>query len=445
MSRKQDQQPLIDPNRRRFISAAIIGTPALLQSVYARSSTGPEVVELTLVQADFAQVSSETILLPGPSDALIDFLVDVNRTQTGILQEYYDIIASLARTSVNKYAELKRAVTEFQQLVPELRTSSDVRNIEGFIEVGLIGAAYLNHSSVTKGGFNSNQAALVAATSKNLDRLAESIDQQQVGLTLSPPAVEKLREILKLISELNLPNTSLKTAYDALGTAIVDLKPKTVGIETAISKALHNLAQADSREFQLFTIPGASSNRPDGFLKQFRTDALTEVRSAASQIRSLKKSVAPDELKKLAQVDSTIQAPKTQQTGGPLSTEMLAKLVDGCASWIEKRYSLSRTATASEQAAHFVLAEYVPNIFEDWTQLWGDIRDILHELIPEASKPRIRRIYYRKWCMKIYDAKTQEQILYDLLTDLPPVSEKNLSLAENDELRRKAAQQLSLK
>jgi hypothetical protein len=445
MSKTEDHRTYSHIPRRQFISTAVLGTSALVQGAHGNSlnpSNSPSLPmrERDRMQANFEQVSTETILLPTPSDALIDLLVDISRTNTTILQGYYVIIAQLARQTSNKYVELRGAVAELQNLVPQLKVNADVSSIRDFTDIAIAGVRYVGTSAVANTPPSGSQTKLLAITSNNLGRLAESLNQQQETLTLSSAATEKLREIVRRILELNKPNENMKAASDALGSAFTKLNPEIQQVQSHVVTALKTLADAEAKEFAHFT----ASQPSDSDLKvmgDLRRQATKEIRTAATKMRSIQKYEPPLELQQLVKTDTTNLPMNLSQSSRALPVDMVGDLLDGCASWIAKRYSLSqRRHFESDKDVRFVNASYVQ--IESWTRLWGKISEVLKNVLPQASTPRVRRIYWRKWCMSIYDAQKQEAILYNILPDLPPVGEANLY--DNDVKRREAAQKLSV-
>jgi hypothetical protein len=449
MSTKGNREPHTLIHRRRFISAAAaISTSALIykgEGDVLASSAYPSFLSRETVhageslanQADFAKISTATVLLPTPTEALAEFLVDMDQTERSILQEYYVLVAIFARRAFNNYIDLKKAISEFQKLVPDLNLGA-VSGIKDFTEVGLTGVLYLNASAMTRSTLNNSHTNLLNITSKNLEQLAGSLTEQQGELKLSPEAVRKLREILRQILNLQAPNEDLKKASDALTTASNELSPKVRALETKVSAVLKSLAEAELLEFELYR-----SNRADvnvlATITEKRTLAFRDVQNVATELENLPSYAPSDELRKRAQAEATPAQIEALQQSSSLPTSMLVKLLNGCATWIKTRYALS--SLESRDSTHFEPAAY--RQIEAWTQLWGSISAVLSRLIPEASNPRIRGIYWRKWCMKIYSTQEQETILYNLLPRLTPRGERNLRLPENDQSRRSAAQELA--
>ena len=422
--------------RRHFISAALVGGVGF----FSRAE----------IKAASKDVCSELLALPTPADALVDFFDFLSGVESGILGQYYGVVGRISGEISTKYSDLKKAAGEFRRLVPQLRAGADVPRFQNMADIGMISAAFIGSSPLTSNAvFIDSHSNVVKLTSNDLEHTVRNWTSEKDSLTLSPAAVEKLREMLKLIGDLEKPTKDLDIASTALTKASEDVRQQIGQIRPLVKDATRLLVAAEILESPPPTnsapnldavailLKKLGKNKEPTTIAGLRSLAVQKIRESSGKLDLLSRYVVPKELSQyLTPAASSRVADSTS-----MPIDVLQKLLDGTVSWIErgdeKPKQVSRQAS---DAVRFLPASmtYSAGWFSD---LWGQIRGVLAEQIPQATHGRIWQLYYRKVAISVYSADEQARIFYNLLPYLSQPSEVDLWADRG--VRQQAATRLS--
>ena len=424
--------------RRQFVSAALLGSVGLLSQAEAKSAP--------------ADICSELLALPTPADALVDLFDFLSGIESGILSPYYGIVGKISGEISTKYADLKRAAGEFRRLVPSLRAGLEIPRFQNMTDIGMLSAAFIGSAPASSNAvFIDDHSNMVKLTSTDLEQSVRNWDFESESLTLSAAAVEKLREMLKLIADLEKPTKDLDTASSALTKASAEVRRQVGQIRPLIKDATRLLIAAEILE----SPPPANSspdldavaillkklgkNNEPTTIAGLRNIAIQKIREASGKLGELSRYVVPKELSQY--LITTANTQNGDENIMPI--DVLQKLLGGTISWIERGNEKPQSVSQTNNAVQFLPASMTNSIYSaGWfSDLWGQIRGILAEQMPQATHGRIWQLYYRKIAVSVYSAGEQERIFYNLLPYLSQPSE--VDLWANRGLRQQAATRLS--
>lgn len=436
IEKDDNRDPKFKLQRRHFVSAALLGSVGLLSR--------------TEIKAAPSDICSELLALPTPADALVDLFDFLSGIESGILGPYYGVVGRISTEISTKYADLKKAAGEFRRLVPSMRAGLEIPRFQNRADIGILSAAFIGSSPVTNNAiFIDNHSNMLKLTSGDLEQTVRNWTTESDSLTLSPAAVEKLREMLKLIADLEKPTNDLDTASAALTKASEEVRNQVGQIRPLIKDATRLLVAAEILE-----MPPPANTNPNldavaNLLKKLgknnepttigglRGVAVQKIKEASGKLDTLGRYVVPKELSQYLTPTASVQS----NNDSNMPIDVLQKLLEGTVSWIERGNEKPKVVSQQmNEGVRFLPASmtYSAGWFSD---LWAEIRGILAEQMPQATHGRIWQLYYRKVAISVYSAAEQERIFYNLLPYLAQPSE--VDLWSNAGLRRQAATRLS--
>ncbi len=412
--------------RRRFILTAALSSAALIPSISANASAMP----------------SELLLLPTPADALVDIMSFISEIERGILQKYYIIVGKLTGKVADKYDELKKMVIDFENMIPELKVSTDISYMRGNADIGQTSALYINNLATGDVASINTHLALINLTSNNLKNLVVNYKEQQGSLTLPPQAVIKLREIFQKILDLNEPVEEMKKASTMLTKVSNDLRCNIRTIESSISEAIRLLVAAELKQVPTSGNPPGTSALDEA--NQLRNQAIEKITDAKDVLSALNNYTPPKEFQEYLK-ENNLQA---QNNAPPPSNDdaihpaLLKGLLEGAEKWIEEdKKGLPQGGHHRDSSIKFVAANL--SLPLGWFDLWYAIRKVLEELIPDATTGRTWQLWGRKKLLSWYTEDEQYNYFYALLPKLNPPSRKALVKDEYKKDRGDAARRLA--
>jgi len=425
MTTRHDSPGFDSLSRRRFVSSALLaGTPFFVP---------------TNTESQIPSPREQFLAMPKPADAVTDFLLLIGTIERYLLHRYYVIIGTIATELSDQYAELRKVVKQFLDLVPELKSDITTTNLNDVTNLGWASLLKINYLATSKASIT-EQMTLMNVSSRSLDDFADTSQQKQGSLVLSPEAVEKLKEIIRRINALNEPTQDLKDASDALGGGMSKIRDLTRPAEKHLAAAIRKLVQAELADFPP---PGFQSPSTPSSAQAFRAEAIGEIEKAYDALAKLGSFEPPPKLQAYELKAKLTQKDKQRLSANEgVPPQSIIESLTGCIGWIrEGNFFVDKSHSGVVQDPRFQSVGYVPSppLFGYGT--WQAIRSLLGSLIPEATSRRTGQLWWRKRCVRYYPAAKQQEIFYNFLLELDPPSDIDLSKDNNK--RVDAAQRLA--
>lgn len=424
--------------RRNFVVGALLSGAVLFSNIKVNAASIEE---------------TAGFVTPTPADALVDFLDFFHDIGSGILRPYYKLVGIFAQKVSSRYSELKRVTKEFVALVPELKGSFDISRLQSIAEIGKLAASYVEGTPTENGvRLIANHTSLVRMTSNDLKNIAVNYELRDNSITLSPEAEAKLRELLKLIADLNKPVEGMDEAAAELTRVSNgldgDIKKSTAFIREAIRilVAAEIIESPPDSKTLAIVIKSLSEKTPSypTSAAALREMAATKVDAAKENlvivISTFKISPKLQELLDKAEEkvkEEIVKASKTES----VSADVLQNLLVGVAGWI-RNPKLSSLRENSEIGSNVrYISAGLTNSAVSIGDLWRNIRAILVELIPQATSRRTYQLWWRKMCACVHPYSVQYGIFYHTLLNLDEPND--VDLRANERRRREAADRLA--
>jgi len=433
---KDQAGPASNFPRRKFVSAALLGGVGLLAQAE--------------IKAQPKDICSELVGLPTPADALVDLFDFLSGIESGILGPYYGVVGKISAEISTTYAELRKAASEFRRLVPSLRAGIDVPRFQNMTKIGMVSAAFIGGSLPAASNPLSidEHSQVVKLASSDLEQTVRNWTSGSDSLTLSSEAVEKLREMLKLIAGLEKPTNDLNTASAALTRASEQVRIQIGQIKPLIKDATRFLIAAEilespppsnsdpNSDATAIVLKKLAGNKEPTTVAGLRTLAVAKLRESSRKLDELSRYSVPNELSQ--RLSPSEVASRTSNT---MPIDVLREILNGTVSWIERgNEKPQQVSMRTGDGVRFMPASMTYSRGWFW-DLWGQIRGVVAEQIPQASSGRVRQLYIRKLAISIYSVAKQESIFFNLLPYLAQPSDVDLWADEG--LRRRAAAKLA--
>ena len=340
--------------RRTFLSAAFCSATLMLSPSIVTASDLPD-----------------SDILPSPADSLTLYLVFLDKIGNELLKKFVAEVSSRARDVRISYERLAKLADDLEKEAPSLKNRTETSHIKKVTDVGLTSASRIN--PVMQNGMFSS-ALYVELISVSTNSLNSSVNQlQQESLTLSPKAVEILKEILQEIPRLDTLTSSLNESTETLSKVITDINPKIDSVRKKLTDAIQVLVRV---ELKL---------EPE--LNQ--KEAIQFIRSAISELKELDNLSLTLQTKFSTKTSPTSLQQDTSSSQTQSPTALLRGLLEDTIVWILKRNN-DQESSRSNSTVKFinVSADQSSTTALNLGGLWWEVRHILADLLPQASSLR---------------------------------------------------------
>lgn len=398
--------------RRCFISSALVSGATI--AFAPRTNALPEFAD-----------TADTDVLPTPADSLSLYLGFIDRLQSEILHNYFELVGCLAGEVRTRYEQLMADVIELERLAPRLRASRETSELRSATEVGRSSAS--NIKSMAEGGISYLGANLhlVSFSSESLNESLVEWEQQRRSLNLSPRAVELLRKILQEIRDLNKPTEGLKRTSQLLTEVHNDLTAKVKEIRVNIRFAISLLVSEDLSR---------GSGAPN-----WQIETTNLIKTAVSQLEKLD-SYEPPKSVQTYFANTPKCATFRSSPDDTKPTQAVRDLLNATVKWIEsgaqvsllKRHHAREKVFATSTNGTVSLLGF---------GLWFAIRQILREELPEASRLRTTTCLGLIFPVLVggFTSDQRKGQIYKLIPNLFPSGAFDLTEAKRTEAARRLA------
>lgn len=362
---------------------------------------------------------------PSPADSLTFYLEFLDQIRNEVLRKFVAEVGLRGSDVRKNYEKLAKLVAELEKEVPELKNSKETSQLKNVTDVGLTSASRVK-PVMQNGIFLS--ALYVELISISTNSLNNSVNQlQQESITLSPKAVQILKEILQEIRSLDDLTSSLNEATEELTNVITDLNPKIDVVRKKLTDAISVLVRGEIKSLK------SEGNQAEAIqLIQSAISALKELDnlSLIQQPRNSTDKLLPTSLQQ-----NTASASQTSS-----STILLRGLLEDTIKWILKGGQITISGNSRrDSTVKFVTAS--TNRTSVASGLWWEVRNILAELLPESITTRaiVCIGLISPVLLAGHELSIREEKIYGLIPSLRPRGKADFS----DANRRQAAQRLA--
>jgi len=218
--------------RRAFVSMALLAASV--------TAVHPKITGKT-INTEIPDLD-DNYLIPGPADTLTVYLDEIEKVRYDILRQYYVIFGFMAAVLRRKYEALRKDIDELMRLAPELKVDKNLCRLRD------VAAASKNNITAS----NTPDPRLVAVIKTNFELAliaSNQVSREEVKWSaseISPEAIEKIKDILCRIDNLNTPTASIQDASTELSKSDGELTTEIKSVVSAVREAINLLLRNES-------------------------------------------------------------------------------------------------------------------------------------------------------------------------------------------------------